>query len=175
MFINNKKRVIFKKKRNELSRIKRIQNQGHREKVEKKRIGFTLGGWSLPFRTTSKVERQRKRIGRTGKINRIRKRINLIKMKAIKKDIEKRTLELSKYYDNAERMATINLLEEIASAIDFYQKQTASSLKTIKWNEEKGLQMNAKVWFKNWQIQKATLTRLQQRYKKTLEILSNTK
>ena len=96
-------------------------------------------------------------------------------MKAIKKDIEKRTLELSKYYDNAERMATINLLEAIASAIDFYQKQTASSLKTIKWNEEKGLQMNAKVWFKNWQIQKATLTRLQQRYRKTLEILSNTK
>lgn len=96
-------------------------------------------------------------------------------MKAIKKDIEKRTLELSKYYDNPERMATINLLESIASSIDFYQKQTASSLKASKWNEEQGLHINAKVWFNNWQIKKATLTRLQQRYKKTLEILSNTK
>ena len=83
--------------------------------------------------------------------------------------------KFAKYYDNAERMATINLLEEIASAIDFYQKLTASSLKAIIWNEEKGLHIDAKVWFNNWQIKKATLTRLQQRYKKTLEILTNTK
>ena len=96
-------------------------------------------------------------------------------MRAIKNDIEKRVLKLSKYYAYPERLATINLLEEIALAIDLYQRRSVSSLKSSKWNEEQGNNITSDVWFKAWQIQKATLTRLQQRYRKTLEILSNTK
>jgi len=96
-------------------------------------------------------------------------------MRAIKNDIEKRVLNLSKYYAYPERLATINLLEEIALAIDLYQRRSVSSLKSSKWNEEQGNKIQSDVWFKTWQIQKATLTRLQQRYRKTLEILSNTK
>ncbi len=96
-------------------------------------------------------------------------------MRAIKNDIEKRVLNLSKYYAYPERLATINLLEEIALAIDLYQRRSVSSLKSSKWNEEQGNNITSDVWFKTWQIQKATLTRLQQRYRKTLEILSNTK
>lgn len=96
-------------------------------------------------------------------------------MRAIKNDIEKRVFELSKYYAYPERLATINLLEEIALAIDLYQRRSVSSLKSAKWNAEQGNNITSDVWFKNWKIQKATLTRLQQRYRKTLEILSNTK
>ena len=96
-------------------------------------------------------------------------------MRAIKNDIEKRVLKLSKYHIYPERLATINLLEEIALAIDFYQRRSVSSLKSSEWNEEQGNKITSDVWFKSWQIQKATLTRLQERYRKTLEILSNTK
>ena len=97
-------------------------------------------------------------------------------MKAIKNDIEKKVAELSKYYyDDPHRIATINLLEEIALAVDYYQKQVVSTLKAVNWNEQQGFTATAKQRFHSWQIQKATLTRLQSRYKKTLEILSNTK
>lgn len=96
-------------------------------------------------------------------------------MRAIKNDIEKRVLKLSKYHAYPERLATINLLEEIALAIDLYQRRSVSSLKSSEWNETQGNKIQSDVWFKTWQIQKATLTRLQQRYRKTLEILSNTK
>ena len=51
-------------------------------------------------------------------------------MRAIKNDIEKRVLKLSKYYAYPERLATINLLEEIALAIDLYQRRSVSSLKS---------------------------------------------
>lgn len=97
-------------------------------------------------------------------------------MQAIKNNIEQRVQELTKYYyDNPEKIATINLLEELADAVDFYQKQVASYYCAIDWNRQQGFTASAKVRFHNWEIKKKTLTRLQNRYKIVLELLYETR
>ena len=95
---------------------------------------------------------------------------------ALLNEIEKRAEQMSKYnYDNPRRMATINLLEEIAGAVDFYQKQVHHAFKSIEWYQQQfGMRATTLQRYDNWQIKKATLTRLQKRYKKTLEILIKT-
>lgn len=95
---------------------------------------------------------------------------------AILNEIEKRANQVSKYnYDNPRRIATINLLEEIANSVDFYQKQVQHAFKSIEWyNQQFGMRATTLERYENWQIKKATLTRLQSRYKKTLEILIKT-
>jgi hypothetical protein len=92
---------------------------------------------------------------------------------ALLNEIERRTKEMEKYnFENARRMATINLLEEIASSVDFYQKQVQHAFKSIGWyNQQFGMRATTLQRYDNWQIKKATLTRLQDRYKKTMEIL----
>ena len=93
-------------------------------------------------------------------------------MEAIKNDIEKRVEALRKYYyTNPSKIATINLLEDIAHAVDFYQRQVAQTYKSIDWNKQQGFIASSKIRFHNWEIKKATLTRLQDRYKKVLELL----
>ena len=93
-------------------------------------------------------------------------------MDAIKNDIEKRVEPLKTYYyDNTGYFATINLLEDIAHAVDFYQRQVAQTYKSIDWNKQEGFIASSKIRFHNWEIKKATLTRLQDRYKKVLELL----
>lgn len=94
---------------------------------------------------------------------------------AIHNEIEKRTNYLKIYhYNNTRRIATIKLLEEIADAVDFYQRQTNHYFKSIDYNKQRGFIATSKIRFHNWQIKKATLTRLQKRYKIVLEILSTT-
>ena len=98
-----------------------------------------------------------------------------MKNQAIKNDIEKRAESLKiYYYTNPRRIATINLLEDIADGIDFYQKQVTNYFEAIEYNKQQGWIASAKMRFHNWQIKKATLTRLQQRYKIVLEILMQT-
>jgi len=93
-------------------------------------------------------------------------------MEAIKNDIEKRVEALRKYYySNPQKVATINLLEDIAHAVDFYQNQVKQYYNAIDWNKQQGFIASSKIRFHNWQIKKATLTRLQNRYKKVLELL----
>tara|TARA_Y100001938_G_scaffold90588_1_gene124131 strand:- start:471 stop:764 length:294 start_codon:yes stop_codon:yes gene_type:complete len=93
-------------------------------------------------------------------------------MNAIKKDIEKRVEKLRKYYyENPGKIATINLLEDIAHAVDFYQRQVAQSYKSIDWEKQQGFIPSTKERYHNWEIKKATLTRLQERYRKVLELL----
>jgi len=97
-------------------------------------------------------------------------------MQAIKNNIEQRVQDLAKYYyNNPEKIATINLLEEIANAVDFYQKQVAQSYQSIDWNKQQGFTASAKIRFHNWEIKKKTLTRLQDRYKIVLELLYQTR
>lgn len=94
---------------------------------------------------------------------------------ALLNEIERRTEEVSKFnYQNPRRIATINLLEDIAWAVDFYQKQVGYAYKSIEWYNAQGMRATTKERYDNWQIKKATLTRLQERYKKTLEILNKT-
>jgi len=94
---------------------------------------------------------------------------------AINNDIEKRAESLKiYYYTNPRRIATIKLLDEIADAIDFYQKQVNNYFEAIEYNKQQGWIASAKMRFHNWQIKKATLTRLQPRYKIVLEILMQT-
>jgi predicted AlkP superfamily phosphohydrolase/phosphomutase len=95
---------------------------------------------------------------------------------AIINDIEKRVQEMSNFnYHNPQRIATIQLLDEIANTIDFQQKQVNYAYKSIEWyNQQFGMKATTKLRFDNWQIKKAALTRLQSRYKKTLEILTTT-
>ena len=97
-------------------------------------------------------------------------------MQAIKNDIERRVQKLNKYYyDDPTKIATINLLEELADAVDFYQKQVASYYRSIDWNKQQGFTASSKIRFHNWEIKKKTLTRLQNRYKTVLEFLHNTR
>lgn len=97
-------------------------------------------------------------------------------MQAIKNDIKKRASNLERYnYVNTERLATIELLEELATSIDFVQKQTTAAFKSIEWyNNQFGMKATTKIRFDIWQIKKASLTRLQNRYKLTLELLIKT-
>lgn len=98
-----------------------------------------------------------------------------MKNQAIQTEIQNRVNDLkSYYYDNPRRIATIKLLDDIADAVDFYQKQTNTYFKSIDYNKQQGFIATSKIRFHNWQIKKATLTRLQKRYKIVLEILSTT-
>jgi len=95
---------------------------------------------------------------------------------ALLNEIEKRAQEMEKYnYHNPRRMATISLLEEIANSVDFMQKQVGHAYKSIEWyNNQFGMRATTKERYDIWKIKKAALTRLQNRYKKTLEILIKT-
>lgn len=94
---------------------------------------------------------------------------------AIINDIEKRAKEMSNFnYHNPHRIATIQLLDEIASSIDFQQKQVNYAYKSIEYFSQFGMPATTRMKYDNWQIKKAALTRLQSRYKKTLEILTTT-
>ncbi len=98
-----------------------------------------------------------------------------MKNQAIKNEIDKRAESLKiYYYNNPKKIATIKLLDEITDAIDFYQKQVNNYFDSIDYNQQQGWIASAKIRFHNWQIKKATLTRLQQRYKIVLEILVET-
>jgi len=89
-------------------------------------------------------------------------------MQAIKNDIKKRVDYLSQYHKtDTKRIATIDLLKDIAENIDFMQNQVKHAYKSIEW-------YNTKQKYDNWQIKKAVLTRLQNRYKLTLELLNQT-
>lgn len=93
--------------------------------------------------------------------------------KAITNEIERRVEEMKKFnYHNPYRLATINLLEELAGAIDHYQKQVATTFKSIEWYKNQGMKASSLQSYHNWNIQKGALTRLQERYRKTLEILN---
>lgn len=97
-------------------------------------------------------------------------------MQAIKNDINKRVEYLNQYYKiNTKRIATIELLSDIADNIDFMQNQVKHAYKSIEWyNNQFGMVATTKQKYDNWQIKKAVLTRLQNRYKLTLELLNQT-
>ena len=97
-------------------------------------------------------------------------------MQAIKNDINKRVEHLNQYYKiNTKRIATIELLCDIAENIDFMQNQVKHAYKSIEWyNSQFGMVATTKQKYDNWQIKKAVLTRLQNRYKLTLELLNQT-
>ena len=97
-------------------------------------------------------------------------------MKAIQNDIERRIDEISRFnYANPHRIATVQLLEDIATAIDFQQKQVGHAFKAFQWYDRNTMLANKTIKFHQWGIKKAALTRLQERYRKTLELLNNTK
>jgi len=98
-------------------------------------------------------------------------------MNAIKNEIQRRVEEMAKYsYDDPYRIATINLLEDIANSVDFMQKQTQAAYKSIEWyNNQFNMIATTKIRYHIWEIKKAALTRLQDRYRKTLELLYKTR
>jgi cytochrome c peroxidase len=97
-------------------------------------------------------------------------------MEAIKNDIERRAKDLERYnYTDTKRLATIELLDQLAQSIDFVQRQVNHAYKAIEYyNNQFGMRATTKLRYDSWQIKKATLTRLQTRYKKVLTILNDT-
>ena len=95
---------------------------------------------------------------------------------AIKNDIERRIDRMNHFnFNNKRRLATIELLEEITQMIDFMQKQVEHSYKVIEFYKMYDMKETSKQKFHDWHIQKMMLTRLQERYRKVIELLYETR
>lgn len=97
-------------------------------------------------------------------------------MKAIKNDIAKRVAKLEDRivkFENPERIAATNLLEELAESIDFMQRKCRKQLEDVRHYQEQGLSTVSDLRYKDWTISKAALTRLQDRFRKVLQILAS--
>ena len=96
-------------------------------------------------------------------------------MQAIINDVNRRIEKMERFnFTNKKRRAIVELLEQLNEAIDSFQKHVQHSFSVVQWYSNKGMNATAKQRFHDWQIQKAVLTRLQSRYKKTLELLIKT-
>lgn len=99
-----------------------------------------------------------------------------MKNQAIKNDIERRIDRMNHFnFNNKRRLATIELLEEITQMIDFMQKQVQHSFKVIEFYKMYDMKATSKQKFHDWHIQKMMLTRLQERYRKVIELLYETR
>ena len=97
-------------------------------------------------------------------------------MEAIKNDIAKRVEKLEDriiQFENPDRIAATNLLEELAESIDFMQRKVRKQLEDVRFYQESGLSTVSDMRYKDWTISKAALTRLQDRFRNVLEILAS--
>ena len=96
-------------------------------------------------------------------------------MNAIEKHINQRIEELKEYYPKRgktaiRRTATIEMLQELTDNIESYQTQAQRDFENFKKFGRKDF---AKSFYHNFQIRTKASHRLQLRYRKAIEYLSN--
>lgn len=98
-------------------------------------------------------------------------------MQAIKNEVERRMLNMDNStflrYDNPKRIVLSSILDELVHNIDFQQRKVKKKFETFQaYSAERYFSDLACKVFHDWNIAKAALTRLQQRYRIVLEMLA---
>ena len=98
-------------------------------------------------------------------------------MQAIKNEIERRMLNMDNStflrYDNPKRIVLSSILDELVHNIDFQQRKVKKKFETFQaYSTERYFSDLACKVYHDWNIAKAALTRLQQRYRIVLEMLA---
>lgn len=98
-------------------------------------------------------------------------------MQAIKNEVQRRIKNMDNStflrYDNPKRIVLSSILDELVHNIDFQQRKVKKKFETFQsYSAERFMNdVACKVWH-DWNIAKAALTRLQQRYRIVLEMLA---
>lgn len=98
-------------------------------------------------------------------------------MQAIKNEVERRMLNMDNSiflrYDNPKRIVLSSILDELVHNIDFQQRKVKKKFETFQaYSTESYFSDLACKVYHDWNIAKAALTRLQQRYRIVLEMLA---